>query len=155
MILRIPYNYFLIKRFPFLKVVNYWYDKEESKYDYRFTWLDYMEPGWRKAFGIQMCKDIKKVLKKSTQDDLHTYSVIEVKEKYGALRWYDGGYSQEISEEMGTLLFKYENLSEVICFRCGKPATKISKGWICPWCDRCAKKAQSTQPGMKFDDIDE
>ena len=28
------------------------------------TELDAMEPGWRKAFGIQMCKEIKKELKK-------------------------------------------------------------------------------------------
>ena len=35
---------------------------------------------------------------------------------------------------------KYERLSARTCIRCGNPATKVSTGWISPYCDTCAGK---------------
>lgn len=46
-----------------------------------YTELDAMEPGWRKAFGIQMCKEIKKELKK--YNFLYKYRITQIKEKFG------------------------------------------------------------------------
>lgn len=97
------------------------------------TWneLDEMPTGWRKAFGIQMCKDIKKQLKKDKY--LYRYRITQIKEKYGGLRWYDAGCSKELYN----IIQKYETLSYETCVECGKPATKMSSGWICPYCDDC------------------
>ena len=38
---------------------------------------------------------------------------------------------------MEKIIPKYEELSYHTCINCGKPATKRSTGWICPYCDDC------------------
>jgi len=96
-----------------------------------YTELDDMEPGWRKAFGIQMCEEIKQALKKHNY--LYKYRITQIKEKFGTLRWYDEGAPKEVHD----IIDKYENLSWDTCICCGKPATKITAGWISPYCDDC------------------
>lgn len=94
-----------------------------------YTELDAMDSGWHKAFGIQMCEEIKAQLKK--EHNLYKYRIIQIKEKFGGLRWYDECSSREIKN----IIQKYEEISYKTCIICGKPATKISNGWICPYCD--------------------
>ena len=98
-----------------------------------YTELDAMESGWRKTFGIQMCKEIRTALLKKGWKYLFNYRILQIKEKYGTLRWYDANSTKEIFE----IIDKYEDLSYHTCINCGKPATKISTGWICPYCDNC------------------
>lgn len=97
------------------------------------TELDAMEPGWRKAFGIQMCKEIKKELKK--YNFLYKYRIVQIKEKFGELRWYDSGIPE--NSKIWDITEKYSEISRKTCIHCGKPATKISTGWISPYCDDC------------------
>ena len=97
-----------------------------------YTELDNMPDGWRKAFGIQMCKEIKNELKKYNY--LYKYRIAQIKEKFGILRWYDNGSPDGC---VYPIINKYEDLSWRTCIVCGKPATKISKGWISPFCDNC------------------
>lgn len=97
-----------------------------------YTELDHMPTGWRKAFGIQMCKEIKKELKKYNY--LYKYRIMQIKEKFGTLRWYDNGSPDGC---VNNIISKYEDISYHTCIVCGKPATKISKGWISPYCDNC------------------
>lgn len=52
-------NQKLIERFPFLIPRNRWTGKVPEDYDYSYTELDSMPDGWRKAFGEQMCEDIR------------------------------------------------------------------------------------------------
>ena len=92
-----------------------------------------MEPGWRKAFGIQMCKEIKQELKK--YKFLYKYRIVQIKEKWGYLHWYDGGTPKD--SKVYDIIRKYEQISAKTCGVCGKPATKMSKGWIYPYCDDC------------------
>lgn len=99
-----------------------------------FTELDSMPNGWRKAFGIQMCKEIKHALKKINY--LKKYRITQIKEKYGSLRWYDAGNNVEIQN----IINKYEETSTKTCINCGKPAKYISKGWISPYCENCIDK---------------
>ena len=94
-----------------------------------YTELDAMEPGWRKAFGIQMCKDIRKQLWK--EGNLFKYRITQIKEKWGEICWYDACASKEVHD----IINKYERLSRNTCIVCGEPATKISDGWISPFCD--------------------
>lgn len=93
-----------------------------------YTELDEMEPGWRKAFGIQMCDEIKVALKKNHY--LYKYRIMQIKEKFGTLRWYDDGAPQEVCD----IINKYEDLSWNTCIVCGKPSELISSGWISPYC---------------------
>lgn len=99
-----------------------------------FTELDSMPNGWRKAFGIQMCKEIKAELKKIKY--LRKYRIMQIKEKFGSLRWYDAGNNAEIQN----IINKYEEISARTCIICGKPAEYISRGWISPYCENCIDK---------------
>lgn len=94
-----------------------------------YTELDAMDDGWRKAFGIQMCEEIKAQLKKEKY--LYKYRITQIKEKFGRLEWYDEGHSPEV----GGIIEKYGEMSYNTCVVCGEPATKITCGWICPYCD--------------------
>ena len=98
-----------------------------------YTELDAMEPGWRKVFGVQMCKEIKQELKK--HKFLYKYRIFQIKEKWGYLHWYDSGHPKD--SKIYDIVHKYEQISAKTCGVCGKPATKISKGWIYPYCDDC------------------
>ena len=97
-----------------------------------YTELDDMPDGWRKAFGIQMCKDIRKALIKCGGFKLlFKYRIMQIKEKYGTLRWYDAISPHEVFD----ITMKYEDISAKTCIICGKPATKKAIGWISPYCD--------------------
>ena len=124
-------NKALIERFPFLMPHNRFTDKIPEDFDYHYTELDAMPDGWRIAFGEQMCQEIKDALIEI--DYLDKYRITQIKEKYGMLRWYDFGASRKIYD----IISKYEGISQVTCICCGKPATKITTGWISPYCDDC------------------
>lgn len=128
-------NKALIERFPFLMPRNRWTDKIPEDFDYSYTELDAMPDGWRKAFGEQLCEELREELVRA--DYLDKYRITQIKEKYGSLRWYDLGCTKRMLRE---IIPKYERLSARTCIQCGKPATKISTGWISPYCDTCADK---------------
>ena len=108
-----------------------------------YTELDALDKGWRKAFGIRICKDIKRsLLKEGGRKRLKEYRIVQIKEKYGSLRWYDSGGNIEIMRE---IIPKYEEESLHTCICCGKLATKISKGWISPYCDKCIGNREYTE----------
>lgn len=119
------------RKYFWYKVLS-WIDKEILDRIFfipTFTELDAMEPGWRKAFGIQLCKELRRQLIK--EHKLFKYRITQIKEKWGYLHWYDFGGSSETFQ----ILQKYEHISYKTCKVCGKPATKLSGGWICPYCD--------------------
>ena len=106
-----------------------------------FTELDAMDKGWRKAFGIQMCKEIRKELLKHGFKTLFRYRIAQIKEKWGRLCWYDAGAPKGVLD----IVLKYDRISSRTCVDCGKPATKISTGWICPYCDDCIGDRKYTE----------
>lgn len=127
----------LLERYPFLIPRNYWTDeimKPEERDEEERTLLDGMPQGWRIAFGEQMCEEIREELIKHGY--LNEYRIVQIKEKFGELRWYDNGSPGKVSN----IISKYEDISRHTCIRCGKPATLISKGWISPYCD-CVKES--------------
>ena len=96
-----------------------------------YTELDALDSGWRKAFGIYICKDLKKaLLADGGRKRLRMYGIDQIKEKYGVLCWYDHGGN----EETNNILAKYEYISERTCIVCGKSADYVTKGWIEPYC---------------------
>ena len=142
------HNRWLCMKYPWLILRNRWTDEKIEDFDFSYTELDAMPDGWRVAFGEQMCEELHQLLKKANFVD--QYRIVQIKEKWGYLHWYDGGVPNEISEEYYKLIRKYEELSERTCIKCGAPATKISCGWISPWCDKCAEEY-----GRATMDIDE
>lgn len=135
----------LLKKYPFLIIKNRWTGEPIDQYDNYdedtpdeeiATELYNMPTGWRIAFGEKICEEIQNELDKLDSKIANDYRILQIKEKFGTLRWYSNWYT----DKMNDIIEKYERLSERTCIRCGAPATKISKGWISPWCDKCAEK---------------
>lgn len=121
----------LVEQFPFLRIGH----------DTVITELDFMAEGWRKAFAEKMCQEIKDNLLEA--DCLDKFTVYDIKEKYGELRWYDNAYevihSPEHLEKHNAILEKYTELSKVTCIQCGAPALKrYSQG--APYCPTCWRR---------------
>ena len=133
-------NFILCKKYPFLIVRNRFTGK---KYGYKTTELDYLPTGWRKTFGIKICKDIKNVLKKSSDKNFwkKEYRITQIKEKYGSLRWYSGAIPVDVADEYNKVIDKYEKISAETCISCGeKTEIKNHSGWFEPICDICERK---------------
>lgn len=131
----IEYNTDLIENYPFLALRDY--NTDEIINDGLSTWLDNMPEGWRIAFSMKMCDEIKKALieydSKNGTDLLHEYRIVQIKEKFGGLRWYDNGNIPEVA----LIISKYEKLSEHTCIICGEQAIYSTKNWISPYCESC------------------
>ena len=140
------YNKALIVKYPFLLPRNRWTDKVVDDYDFTWTELDAMPKGWRIRFGEEMVEEISQELKKYNFED--GYRIIQVKEKWGGLRWYDGGVP--LVSAIHDIVRKYENLSHKICIACGDLAVYRSKGWISPWCKNCKEEQKNWET---FDEI--
>lgn len=97
------------------------------------TELDALDKGWRIAFGEDLCKDLRKELKKN--GELRSFRITQLKEKFGSLRLYYGGIKNYSGIEK--IISKYEDISSTTCINCGKPAKWLSRGWVCPYCDDC------------------
>lgn len=120
----------IIKEYPFIEI-----NKECSKKGY--TWLDELEPGWNKSFGLNLCKDLKDALIKDNR--LEDFSFIQIKEKFGELNLYANNYGNNTKK----VLAKYKTLSKYICARCGKPARYITIDWIYPLCEDCINNVRN------------
>ena len=137
-------DHFIVKTFTTDRIMKFILKVMEWFYHHPLQWihcipmyteLDALDKGWRLKFGKQLCKDIKKsLLKEGGRRRLKDYRILQIKEKWGRLCWYACGDTSEIMEK---IIPKYEELSYHTCINCGKPATKRSTGWICPYCDDC------------------
>ena len=114
---------------------GYWPGDPDTIPDYNFeyTELDSMPDGWRRAFGLRMCEDLRNAL--IDDNDLYRWRIVQLKEKYGELRLYDNG--QKIGSTVPMILERYAQLSMRTCICCGAPATRMTTGWISPYCEKC------------------
>lgn len=114
----VEYNKALVKEYPFLLPYHRWTGKPVMDYDEDFEWqyteMDCMPNGWRLAFGDDFLKELKEELIKYPACEerdtdgveylkeqlgeleyldtfLYDYRIMQIKEKYGGLRWYDNG----------------------------------------------------------------
>lgn len=117
-------------KYKWLQAINEWTGEEIDG-----SWAEDIPTGWYKAFGEQMIDELNCLLEKWCFAD--KYKIVQIKEKYGSLRWYDSGIPQYMTEEYYQWLDKYETLSSKTCISCGKPATHMTKGYVRPLCDDC------------------
>ena len=140
-------NYELCMKYPILVPKNAWMGEEFEDYDYEYTMLNHIEDGWRIAFGEEWAKEIQEAINKIPDEDRDKVYIIQLKEKFGRFRQYFSYYT----DELDTVVHKYEELSKRICIKCGKPATKININWISPYCDDCINGFNN----IEFMDINE
>ena len=127
-------NWILCGKYPFLIPRYDWSEEIIEDYDYTSTYLDDIPIGWKKAFGEMMCEEIKQELIRCNY--LNEYRILQIKEKYGELRWYDNG--TPINCKVPEIIDNYSMLSQNICIVCGKPDVPITRnGWISPYCKEC------------------
>ena len=101
--------------------------EEVNNYD----WLNLIPPGWIEI-GRAMIRECKAIYSE--------WEICDLKEKWGQLRCYDNGVPSTLRKQVDEILDKYEELSARTCCICGKPATKLSSGWILPFCDNCGNE---------------
>jgi hypothetical protein len=116
----------LIKKYP--KAFN-------SKYgDFYFEcsdgWHDIIEP---------IIVEMQKYNEKQT-DEFEMIYPMQVKEKFGTLRFYTNACVDEID----TLINKAEKTSHTVCETCGKPGELISARWLYTACPEHMKKGDRT-----------
>jgi len=145
-------NWILCGKYPFLIPRYEWNGEIIEEYDYISTYLDDMPDGWRKAFGEMMCEEIKQELVRCNY--LNEYRILQIKEKYGELRWYDNG--TPIDCKVPEIIDNYSMLSQNICIICGKPDVPIiNNGWISPYCKKCYTTPSDWYKKEHPDKIDE
>jgi hypothetical protein len=131
---KIEENKALCEKYPFLLPRNDFTGNLEENYDYSYTWLDEIPYGWCKAFGLRICEEIKVAL--IAENCLEKYRILQIKEKFGQLTWYDNGHSDVVDD----VLLKYEYISKFVCIECGKlfpEARMVCGGWVSPFCREC------------------
>jgi len=84
--------------------------------------------GWFKLLE-DLCSKISKEIKK---DKIKDFSVAQIKEKFGGLRFYISGGNEKIYN----LIDKAERDSYKICEDCGKPGKCIDTGWVYTACKK-------------------
>ena len=65
---------------------------------------------------------------------------VQVKEKFGGLRFYLGAIDSEYADEIYKHVEEAERLSYKTCEQCGKPGSTKGGGWVRTLCDECDKK---------------
>lgn len=142
-------NWLFTRKYPFWKLSDDWYvyntcidDKRIGTKNffikYNFTWYDDIPNGWKKAFGKQLSKEIKKAgmpfIKQGKKwEDILSFQ--QIKEKWGELCLYASAI-----EPIREILDKYETISIGYCFHCGKPARYVTQGWVEFYCEKCFEK---------------
>jgi len=139
-------NKALVERYPFLLPRYEWSQEPLEGYDYGFTNFDDLPRGWIKAFGIQMCEELRDIL--IDGDYLDNYRILQWKEKFGQLRIYSNGIPKKIADQYYAWEAKYEKLSGETCYSCGKPGHLMKTGWILPYCEECFRE---THPGQDYE----
>ena len=98
--------------------------------DEQLTLLDTLPIGWS-GLILDMCKEIKRELVK--YDLVSKYQVVEAKEKWYMLSWYDGLCDlSPMPSTITDIVCKYEVQSREVCMMCG--ASKPKDQMLCDIC---------------------
>ena len=98
----------------------------------QLTLLDTLPRGWHDLI-LDMCKEIKQALPKEL---VNKYQVVEAKEKWYGLSWYDGlDDFSPMPPAITDIVCKYEMQSREVCMMCGAPKPKDQM-----LCDKCMER---------------
>jgi hypothetical protein len=94
-------NYKIFKNYPFLLPKNRWdggFSLSDSSFMFSYTELDAMPRPWVADFGWKMVKEIKDAIVQQDESFLYEYTITDIKEKFGGMRWYDHGCIPAVHE---------------------------------------------------------
>ena len=100
---------------------------EEFPLTFRNAYVDYVDEGWLQIMR-EGCALIEAILK---EDPTIPFQIMDIKEKFGTLRFYYIGGNEQIDEIADRMM----ELTSSACQRCGKPGTLYTRGWMyvaCP-----------------------
>ena len=101
--------------------------------DEQLTLLDMLPMGWH-GLILDMCDELKVELIKYNL--VSKYEVLEAKEKWCTLRWYDGLCDlSPMPPTITNIVCKYEERSKEVCMICGAPKPKDQE-----MCDICMER---------------
>ena len=144
----------LCRRYPFL-IPWSWYGKPawdikwNGKRDkpYSTTLAESFPSGWWKAFGLELCEELRQDLIKCNY--LYNFRIFEIKEKWGRLEVNTGCLPE--GSNVWEIINNYSVLSRNICISCGKPDVHIiDDGWIRPICFDCYLRQKKRLTGNKL-----
>jgi hypothetical protein len=102
-------------------------------------------PGWEKLLwecSEQIEKELQSVRYLFPVEALPR--VVQVKEKFGTLRFYigdgKGRLPEEVMNNINNIISKAEGKSANTCESCGEPGESRSGGWVKTLCDSCHVK---------------
>jgi hypothetical protein len=68
------------------------------------------------------------------------YRVVQVKEKFGTLRYYIDGVPNELFDAIYARIGQAERESSITCETCSGPGELRNNGWLKTLCDTCQEK---------------
>lgn len=117
-------------------IVDFWHDYVLQWFHCltSYTELDMIPEVWKKDFGMDWAKAVKNYLK---SHNIKRYRIAQLKEKWGEFDWL---YPPGIDQEAIDIEEYFIKRSKIICYRCGKPATKVTpiESYKLFYCDKCA-----------------
>jgi hypothetical protein len=117
----------LVKDFPLL------YTQRDWSMSHTLMCWGFPEDGWE-----PLIRELSDKIETYNRQNLPNEPVqaVQVKEKFGGLRFYVYGGTEEIWD----LIDEAEEKSFTICEFCGKPGKPRATGWIKTLCDECYEK---------------
>lgn len=95
--------------------------------------------GWYNLID-ELCSELAELIDDEYPEFKEDFQVVQVKEKFGTLRFYVNYGNDKIFE----LIDYYENLSAETCEYCGKDAELRTRGsWYATLCDECNSRWQN------------
>lgn len=104
---------------------------EHISKDYEFNYLALVPEGWQSLLSSLLDKI-------ESLEDVEV-SVLQIKEKFGGLRFYYQGSGEDFPK-VRSLAQEAETLSTKTCVVCGNPGIMRHAGWISPYCDEHYKQ---------------
>jgi hypothetical protein len=108
---------------------------------------DLLPSGWVNTF----VHNLKQELASALGPYVYDFEVLQIKDKNATMRvywsWADRDYTIDeendlniLTDEIESIIIKYEHISYKTCVACGKPADEYSGGWVLPFCYHCYKR---------------
>ena len=106
----------------------------KEKYPLLYIELEYIEcsDGWYDLIDELSSKLEDLILELPPQDTFQFYA-IQVKQKFGELRFY----MTQTTQQMDTIIHEYMKKSQKICEFCGKEGKLDGTSWLRVVCDAC------------------